>query len=285
VASQETGARETAAALFAGGSLQEALGYRVGRVHLRQRLGIESEHEAQIFGQGIKFFHLENWYSVHSLIRASLRLVGLYRRARRNALDICVLRNDISLPGLPKAFDGYIVVHISDPHVDMSWDTTHALIERVRDVDYDLCVLTGDFRAKTFGPYQAALEGMERLRLHLKDPIYGVLGNHDTIKMVPRLEDLGIRMLQNEAMVVERITGQASTSRVSTMRITTVWITCRRPPTSFPTTPYRSCFPIRLSPTARRPTPISMRCSVAIPTEARSACPRSPCTDCVPPEV
>jgi len=204
VASQETASNETAAALLANGSVQEALEHRIGRVHLRQRLGIESDHEAVVFGQGIKFFHLENWYSVHSFIRNSLRLVGLYRRARRNALDIRVLRNDIPLRGLPKAFEGFVVLQISDPHVDMSWDTTHALIERVREVDYDLCVLTGDYRAKTFGPYEAALEGMARLRLHLKEPIYGVLGNHDTIKLVPRFEELGIRMLLNEAVAVER---------------------------------------------------------------------------------
>jgi hypothetical protein len=30
---------------------------RLGRVHARQRLGIERDHEAQIFGQGINFFH------------------------------------------------------------------------------------------------------------------------------------------------------------------------------------------------------------------------------------
>ena len=34
---------------------------RLGRVHARQRLGLERDHEAQIFGQGINFFHPENW--------------------------------------------------------------------------------------------------------------------------------------------------------------------------------------------------------------------------------
>ena len=33
---------------------------RLGRLHARQRLGIEKDHEAQIFGQGLNFFHLEN---------------------------------------------------------------------------------------------------------------------------------------------------------------------------------------------------------------------------------
>jgi hypothetical protein len=33
---------------------------RLGRLHAKLRLGIEMDHEAQIFGQGINFFHIEN---------------------------------------------------------------------------------------------------------------------------------------------------------------------------------------------------------------------------------
>ena len=49
---------------------------RLGRLHAKLRLGIEMDHEAQIFGQGINFFHIENWYSVHSVIRTTLKLMG-----------------------------------------------------------------------------------------------------------------------------------------------------------------------------------------------------------------
>jgi len=37
-----------------------------------------------------------------------------------------------------------------------------------------------------------------------KRPVYGVLGNHDTIRMVPDLEAMGIRMLLNECEPIER---------------------------------------------------------------------------------
>ena len=43
-----------------------------------------------------------------------------------------------------------------------------------------------------------------RARAGLKGPIYGVLGDHDTICMVPGLEAMGIRMLLNESDVIER---------------------------------------------------------------------------------
>jgi predicted MPP superfamily phosphohydrolase len=78
------------------------------------------------------------------------------------------------------------------------------LIELLPTVSYDLCVLTGDYRGKTYGPYQAAIDGLARVRAHLQGPVYGVLGNHDTIRMVPALEEIGIRMLLNESDAIER---------------------------------------------------------------------------------
>ena len=35
-------------------------------------------------------------------------------------------------------------------------------------------------------------------------PLLGVLGNHDTIRMLPALEAMGIRMLQNECEKIKR---------------------------------------------------------------------------------
>lgn len=177
---------------------------RLGRIHARQRLGIETDHEAQIFGQGLNFFHIENWYSVHSLIRNVLKLSGLYRRGRRNAEHIVVKHNDFECANLPRLFDGFSILHISDTHVDMSGPAMQRLIKLLPDLSYDLCVLTGDYRGKTFGPFQPALEGMKRLTAHLRPPVLAVLGNHDTIKMLPGLEAMGIRMLQNECATIER---------------------------------------------------------------------------------
>jgi uncharacterized protein len=45
------------------------------------------------------------------------------------------------------------------------------------------CVMTGDYRGVTFGVFDAALDGMLRLRSCLREPVYGVLGNHDTVYM------------------------------------------------------------------------------------------------------
>jgi predicted MPP superfamily phosphohydrolase len=105
---------------------------------------------------------------------------------------------------LPPLFDGYTILHISDMHVDMSEAAMQRLIELVEGLPYDLCVLTGDYRGKTFGPFEAALAGVASVRAHLRLPIYGVLGNHDTIQMVPAMEAMGIPMLLNECEVIAR---------------------------------------------------------------------------------
>jgi predicted MPP superfamily phosphohydrolase len=177
---------------------------RVGRIHLRQRLGIETDYERRIFGQGRTFFHIENWQALRSLIRTSLRLVLLLARARRNARRIVLRHNRIPLRGLPRAFDNYRILQISDLHLDMAPDFPHVLIEAVHKLEYDLCVLTGDYRAETFGPYAAALDGLRLLRTHLQGDVYAILGNHDSLCMVPSMEEMAIRVLLNEQVPIER---------------------------------------------------------------------------------
>jgi predicted MPP superfamily phosphohydrolase len=177
---------------------------RLGRLHAKLRLGIETDHEAQIFGQGINFFHIENWYSVHSVIRTTLKLMGLYWRGCKNAEQIQVKHNHIRMKKLPSRFDGFSLLHISDLHVEMNHGAMRCLTELLPELTYDVCVLTGDYRGGTFGPFDAALEGLARVRSHLKGPVYGVLGNHDTIRMIPGLEEMGIRMLLNECENISR---------------------------------------------------------------------------------
>ncbi|MHA1517971.1 MAG: metallophosphoesterase [Alphaproteobacteria bacterium] len=177
---------------------------RLGRRHARQRLGVEKDHEAQVFGQGINFFHIENLTIGHAVIRAVLMGTGLYWRGLRNAAKVEVRENLIDAPHLPEAFDGLSILQISDLHVDMSEGAMARLIQLLPTIHYDLCILTGDYRGNTWGPYEPSLAGMEKLCAQLKGPVYGVLGNHDTILMVPRLEEMGVRMLLNEADTIER---------------------------------------------------------------------------------
>jgi len=180
-------------------NIQQALEKRLGTVHARQRLGIEREAEPKVFGGGLNFFHPENWFSIHAMIRYTLKTSGFYWRGRNNSLKYRLINNDIYLPHLPSAFDGYTLLHLSDLHVDLHVEAMNALIKKIQPLEYDACVLTGDYRAQTSGSIDAAMNGMRRIVEHLKDPVYAVLGNHDSIRMVPGLEDAGMQILLNES--------------------------------------------------------------------------------------
>jgi uncharacterized protein len=175
--------------------LLERLEQRLGRLHARQRLGIELDHEARRRAGGFDFFQLDSW---RWLIRGGLMLTGLYWRARRNAEHIEIREHIVRSSRLPARFDGFTILHISDLHADASEAAMHRLAELLPPLDYDICVLTGDFRGRSFGPYDAAIAGLKRVCGNFSAPAYAVLGNHDTVRMVPAMEDLGVRMLMNE---------------------------------------------------------------------------------------
>ena len=180
-------------------SIDAALLERLG-AHARKRLAIEADHELGSH----ESFRLREWYLAPALIRTCLRLVGMLKRARRNALDIRLVANDLPIVGLDPAFDGFTLLHLSDLHVDINETFVPALIERLAGVEYDVCVMTGDYRSKTYGPIDATLDAMRRIRAVLRDPIYGVLGNHDSLAFVAEFERMGIRMLVNEAVTLQR---------------------------------------------------------------------------------
>jgi predicted MPP superfamily phosphohydrolase len=182
----------------------EVLERRLGHLQVRQRLGMERDFEAQLLRGGMHFIDLENSHSVHTLLRAALRLTGLYDRGRRNARSIEVRSHEALVANLPDKFEGFTILQLSDLHIDMTTDFLDVLIDTIRPLSYDLCVMTGDYRARTFGPFDTALEGMSRLRPHIPGAVYAVLGNHDTIRMVPALEAMGFTFLINEHVKIQR---------------------------------------------------------------------------------
>ena len=67
---------------------------------------MEREHEAQAFGQGLSFLHLENLPLMQVVIEIVLRATGTYWRGRANAGKVEVRRNTVRLSNLPERFRG-----------------------------------------------------------------------------------------------------------------------------------------------------------------------------------
>jgi len=177
---------------------------RVGKAHLRRRIGVETEHAADRFGQGRTFFHIENWNAASHIIRFILKLTGLQARGKANALDFQVRHNNLVLPHLPEIFDGFTLLQLSDLHLDSLEEFPGRLAQSIAHLKYDICVLTGDYRFLTHGSDKKALLGLERLCRDIDKDIYAILGNHDSILMMEPIESLGIRLLLNENIQIQR---------------------------------------------------------------------------------
>jgi len=175
---------------------------RLGTIHVNQRLGIEQHHAVELFGHG-SWFHPENWISAQRLARTLLRWSGAGAIGRRLARRHQLIEHVVELDHLPDAADGLSLLHLTDLHLDMAEDTTPALIHSLAGVTADVAVLTGDFRARTYGGIDAVVTAMQQLRPHLPERCYAILGNHDCLAMVPAFEAIGIRMLLNESIALD----------------------------------------------------------------------------------
>lgn len=190
--------------LLESDEISRRLEARLGRIHMRQRLGIEKDHEAQAFGQGLTFFHIENFLYSRALIETVLRMTGMYRRGWLNAARVRLLTHEVVSDHLPEGFDGFTILHLTDLHADRSGEAISAVEDLIHGLDYDICVWTGDYRGETFGDFRPCLERLSRLRETIVSDVYAVLGNHDSIQMVPDLEAMGVKMLLNENVPVSR---------------------------------------------------------------------------------
>jgi uncharacterized protein len=145
---------------------------------------------------------------VKAALRLALRACGLWQRGLANGLDICYRTIDLSLAPLPRAFDGYRILHITDLHFDAVAGLGEAIVRTVAGAEVDLCVLTGDFRNLECGPFTQStiLEPLAAIRrtVRANDGFFATLGNHDAADMVAPLRKLGLRVLVNRRHHVRR---------------------------------------------------------------------------------
>jgi predicted MPP superfamily phosphohydrolase len=141
-------------------------------------------------------------------LRLAFKLCGVWQRGLANGLDICYRTVELGLARLPRAFDGYRILHITDPHFDACDGLAEAIVRTVAGAEVDLCVLTGDFRGAERGPFRqtAILEPLAAIRRNVRagDGFWATLGNHDAADMVAPLRRLGLSVLINRTHHVRR---------------------------------------------------------------------------------
>lgn len=135
-----------------------------------------------------------------------LRLTPLQSRGVRNALDLELTELEFALEGLPAAFDGYRILHVSDTHLDILPAIADAAAPMLDGLEVDLLAHTGDVQglpgntiAQSVEPLARALRGVR-----VRDRRFAVLGNHDPAEMVEALEPLGFETLVNRTVTLRR---------------------------------------------------------------------------------
>jgi len=140
-----------------------------------------------------------------------------------NSRDLRLLKVDAGLKGLPPAFEGLKIGQITDIHAGPL--VPGGLIEKgvnlLMERRPDMIVLTGDFVSgatrilwTTYGGFKqhhfdACIGALAKLQAPLG--VYAVLGNHDfwsgkevAADIVKGLEGIGVRVLRNEAVPLNR---------------------------------------------------------------------------------
>ena len=120
----------------------------------------------------------------------------------------------VNLPQLPAEFDGLKIVAIGDLHVGSPFideEKLKKIVVEINDLQPDLVLLLGDYVVQgVVGGHSIAPEttARELKSLHARLGVFAVLGNHDWWldgrRVWRAFEDEGIRVLENEAVKIER---------------------------------------------------------------------------------
>ena len=114
----------------------------------------------------------------------------------------------VPLKRLPKAFDGFTIVQLSDVHVGptIGKGFIEGVVAKVNALSADLVAITGDLvdgSVARLGPAVAPLGGLQS-----RHGTYFVTGNHEYYSGAPEwvaeLTRLGVRVLRNERVAIEQ---------------------------------------------------------------------------------
>lgn len=179
---------------------------RCGKDYVAKRLQIQVEHSAKVLGPGLGYFHFENLDWALELLGKIVKLLGGWQRGFSNIKSHKIVINRVEIDRLPKAFNGLRILHLSDLHLD-AFEGMGAHVGRLcSTLNCDIALITGDYRFHTHGNYYPVFREIEALTklLDCRYGCYGILGNHDFLEFVPKLEAHGIRILLNESVTLTK---------------------------------------------------------------------------------
>jgi hypothetical protein len=187
---------------FGGDVDWQQLSDRMGSDVLKRRIARQNLHYTSLVARSRRFLSRQ---LIKIAAEWAFRLTGLTRLGKRNFRNVQVVKNPVVLPQSHAKLAGLRILQISDLHLDLDPELAHVVVDRLHGLtsQYDLAVLTGDFRNSTYGDFHPAMKYTHEIVQALQAPAYGILGNHDYLEMAVQMELMGVKMLLNEASQVE----------------------------------------------------------------------------------
>jgi hypothetical protein len=139
-----------------------------------------------------------------SIFAFLLRITGYYRKGYGNAKTIKVTELTLRYPHLPSAFNGFRILHLSDLHIDSIPGFASLISDKIKNLGFDICFLTGDYRRDISGSFRHILKPFKILSKYIQAPYgtFAVLGNHDTFLMAQYEKESGLELLVNESVEI-----------------------------------------------------------------------------------
>lgn len=175
-------------------------------INARRKL-VENEGHIHAVKRGLRGrWHLENMPWLIKTIRGLLRISPFYTRGHGNALDLQVEQVEFAFDNLPAPFDGTRILFIADTHIDQLQDLKDKILAMADELEYDFCILGGDYNFAYCQENDMAYLQMKFLaeKLLQKSRVFGILGNHDRYRMAQLLQQCGVEMLLNENICIEK---------------------------------------------------------------------------------
>ncbi len=136
-----------------------------------------------------------------------LKASFMYQQGLQNARSIVIREHELYFEDLPKAFDGYQIVHLTDLHLDSLPGIEDTICEYLDILRFDVAVFTGDYRWHAYGEYQDnVLNPLYRIfrMAQATDGVFVTLGNHDTHHIFRHLAEMPVQILNNQRVQIKR---------------------------------------------------------------------------------
>lgn len=112
-------------------------------------------------------------------------LMYLYIKYNVNTLE--VTKYVVENKKVPKEFDGYNIVQVSDLHSKLFGENNKKLIQKIKSLNPDIVVVTGDLIDGENNNYNVALDFMKEISKLYR--VYYIIGNHEQKALIKKYKD------------------------------------------------------------------------------------------------